>query len=42
MELTITVLIVAAVVGFIVYSRKRSRKGGAGDDIYLLDKETRC
>ena len=32
MELTITVLIVAAVVGFIVYSRKRTRKGGAGSD----------
>ena len=32
MEITITVLIVAAVVGFIVYSRKRSRNGGSGSD----------
>ena len=32
MELAIVIAIVAAVVGFIVYSRKRSRKGGAGDD----------
>lgn len=32
MEITIAVLIIAAVVGFIVYSRKRARKGGVGGD----------
>lgn len=32
MEITIAVLIIAAVVGFIVYSRKRARNCGAGGD----------
>lgn len=41
MELTITVLIVAAVVGFIVYSRKRARKGGAGSDRHSPPKSER-
>ena len=32
MEHAIVVLIIAAVVGFIVYSRKRARNGGVGGD----------
>lgn len=32
MELAIVIAIFAAVVGFIVYSRKRARNGGAGSD----------
>lgn len=32
MELAIVIAIAAAVVGFIVYSRKRARKGGVVGD----------